>query len=70
MNVYPSESFAPRMNALLVRAQANEKGLMVEHAQIEADYIKAKESGWVDWEGETALHLRLLKYWINRAERN
>jgi hypothetical protein len=56
------------MNALLVRAKAREKGLMVEYEAIVGDYAGAKEAGWIDWEDEVSTHLRMLKGWIRRAE--
>lgn len=68
MTTIDPRQFPTRMNALLVRARSGEKGLTEEYQKVVDDYSDAKATGWVDWEDVVAIHLRMLKGWIRRAE--
>jgi len=59
--------FVRRANALLVRAQAKEQGLMPEMDALDADYKAQAAAGWKDWEEETLLHLKMLRIHVGRV---
>jgi hypothetical protein len=55
--------FARRMNTLLAQAQKGDAGVMDAFRLIQADFDARVVEGFVDWESEIAIHLKMLKHW-------
>jgi len=61
------DQFVRQANALLVRAKAKEQGLMPEMDALDADYKAQVAAGWMDWEDDTLLHLKMLRSHVRKA---
>ena len=60
--------FVRRMNALLARAQNGDAGVMDDFHLLQADFDARIAEGFVDWENDISILLKMLKYWCERAE--
>jgi hypothetical protein len=60
--------FVRRMNVLLARAQKGDAGVMDDFRLIQADFDARVVEGFVDWENDISIHLKMLKYWCEQAE--
>lgn len=61
------DDFIRRMNALLVRAKNGDTNCMEEWKLIKDDLDSQVASGFVDWESDIDQHLKMLKYWCEKA---